>query len=163
MSAMKMNWWMDVYVGMTTEKMYVHEQVTWPDAISAVALKTVRLAKCLFFLSQPKFAFIAQYHIQSQSYFKCQEDIRTALPKPLLPINANSLSFSIQFRGTGSSSDRESYGHPTTLDVRVGNIRYSLVQSPQKIRNTWGTYRKSWATIFCKVTCFIIDKPNTPT
>ena len=25
-----------------------------------------------------------------------------------------------------------------------------------------GTYRKSWATIFCKVTCFIIDKPNTP-
>ena len=25
-----------------------------------------------------------------------------------------------------------------------------------------GSYRKSWATIFCKVTCFIIDKPNTP-
>jgi hypothetical protein len=24
------------------------------------------------------------------------------------------------------------------------------------------SYRKSWATIFCKVTCFIIDKPNTP-
>ena len=24
-----------------------------------------------------------------------------------------------------------------------------------------GTYRKSWATNFCKVTCFIIDKPNT--
>jgi len=28
----------------------------------------------------------------------------------------------------------------------------------EKVR---GTYRKSWATIFCKVTCFIIDKPNT--
>ena len=26
----------------------------------------------------------------------------------------------------------------------------------------WGSYRESWATIFCKVTCFIIDKPNTP-
>ena len=25
-----------------------------------------------------------------------------------------------------------------------------------------GSYRKSWATIFCKGTCFIIDKPNTP-
>ena len=25
-----------------------------------------------------------------------------------------------------------------------------------------GSYRKSRATIFCKVTCFIIDKPNTP-
>ena len=25
-----------------------------------------------------------------------------------------------------------------------------------------GLYRKSWATIFCKVTCLIIDKPNTP-
>ena len=25
-----------------------------------------------------------------------------------------------------------------------------------------GSYRKSWATMFCKVTCFIIDKPNTP-
>ena len=25
-----------------------------------------------------------------------------------------------------------------------------------------GSYRKSWATIFCKVTCFIIDKPITP-
>ena len=25
-----------------------------------------------------------------------------------------------------------------------------------------GSYRKSWATIFCKVTCFNIDKPNTP-
>ena len=25
-----------------------------------------------------------------------------------------------------------------------------------------GSYLKSWATIFCKVTCIIIDKPNTP-
>ena len=25
-----------------------------------------------------------------------------------------------------------------------------------------GSCRKSWATIFCTVTCFIIDKPNTP-
>ena len=25
-----------------------------------------------------------------------------------------------------------------------------------------GSYRKSWATIFSKVTCFIIDKTNTP-
>ena len=28
--------------------------------------------------------------------------------------------------------------------------------------NIRGSYRKSWATIFCKVTCFIIDKTITP-
>ena len=28
--------------------------------------------------------------------------------------------------------------------------------------NIRGSYRKSWTTIFCQVTCFIIDKPNTP-
>ena len=31
-----------------------------------------------------------------------------------------------------------------------------------KLKDIRGSYRKSWATIFCKVTCFIIDKPNTP-
>ena len=33
---------------------------------------------------------------------------------------------------------------------------------PPCVEQVRGSYRKSWATIFCKVTCFIIDKPNTP-
>ena len=40
-----------------------------------------------------------------------------------------------------------------------GKPRYSGSHALNEVR---GSYRKSWATIFCKVTCFIIDKPNTP-
>ena len=42
------------------------------------------------------------------------------------------------------------------------------VDASTRIGSCWptellgGSYRKSLATIFCKVTCFIIDKPNTP-
>ena len=38
-------------------------------------------------------------------------------------------------------------------------LHYHAIYITEKVQ---GSYRKSWATIFCKVTRFIIDKPNTP-
>ena len=39
---------------------------------------------------------------------------------------------------------------------------YYSPQTISTIKYLRGSYRKLWATIFCKVTCFIIDKPITP-
>ena len=46
---------------------------------------------------------------------------------------------------------------PALLNNLSGAQTFTL-----SISEVWGSYRKSWATIFCQVTCFIIDKPNTP-
>jgi hypothetical protein len=82
-------------------------------------------------LSQAKFSFIVEHCLQSQSYLKCQDDFRSAIPKS----EVNSISSSSPFCETGSVSDRKTSGRATVLnDVSVGNFRLSFVQSARKFK-----------------------------
>ena len=72
--------------------------------------------------------FIVERYLQSQSYLKCQGDLRIFFPKSPVPEKSTVFRSVPLFCETGSVSDRKSSGCPTALDGESEkNIRNSLV------------------------------------
>jgi hypothetical protein len=87
----------------------------------------VLLPSCFFFPQAPR-VFTVERYLKSQSYLKCQGDLRISFPKFPVPETSTVFRSVPRFSETGSVSDRESSGCPTALgDKSVENIRHFLV------------------------------------
>ena len=113
------------------------------------------------------------FHLQSQAFQEMWTDILSCTVK-LFTSKHGVTSRKVRIITVPSSVGQRSrcrrcvdgkclYQRTTLRDItnQNNNLNIDLRCNPNSyiIR---GPYRKSWATIFCKVTRFIIDKPNTP-
>ena len=125
MRRVKLNWWMNMLVWLCRSCVRASTcQVSWFDLSSG-------LKSCFYlhaFFPQAPRLFIVERYLQSQSYLKCQGDLKISFPKTPVPGKSTEFRSVLRSCGTGSVSDWKSSGYPKALDDEsVEDIRHYLV------------------------------------